>query len=459
MNPRFHSVLPHIAWPAPLSPSASSRLAMIYQLEQSQWWTPQALQRAQFEQLKNLLPYAVAHVPYYRQVLAGWGTADAVTPERWPQVPILTRAALRAAGADLHSRAVPREHGAVHQDQTSGSTGQMVHFLSTDLNAFFWKAFALREHFWHRRDFSQKLMSIRYVKEDAAKAAGGLHADAWGGPTEGVVRTGPAALYHIAGSIEFFAARVLAERPGYVLSHASVLRGLVEHFERSGQRPPGLLELRSIGESIDDDQRDHCRRVLGVPLVDAYTCQEAGYLASQCPDHDHYHVQSENVLLEVVDGEGRACAPGEIGRVLVTCLHNFAMPLIRYELGDLAEVGPACPCGRGLPVLRRVMGRYRNLVQLPSGVRRWPRMGFEYLDAIGPIELIQLVQRSLQDVHVRLVVRSPLTAAQTAALTAHIHTSLGHPFNLSFEEVAEIRSPVNGKIEHFISELPPPLRW
>jgi phenylacetate-CoA ligase len=104
-------------------------------------------------------------------------------------------------------------------------------------------------------------------------------------------------------------------------------------------------------------------------MVDMYTCQEAGYLALQCPDHPHYHVQSENVLLEVVDDQGLPCAPGEVGRVLVTSLNNFATPLIRYEIGDYAEVGAACSCGRGLPVLKRIMGRYRNLLTLPDGTR------------------------------------------------------------------------------------------
>jgi phenylacetate-coenzyme A ligase PaaK-like adenylate-forming protein len=71
-------------------------------------------------------------------------------------------------------------------------------------------------------------------------------------------------------------------------------------------------------------------------------------------------VQSESVLLEIVDDAGRACAPGRAGRVVVTSLHNFATPLIRYELGDLAEFGAPCACGRSLPVISRVLGRSRS---------------------------------------------------------------------------------------------------
>jgi phenylacetate-CoA ligase len=189
-------------------------------------------------------------------------------------------------------------------------------------------------------------------------------------------------------------------------------------------------------------------------MVDMYSSQETGYLALQCPDHPHYHVQSESVLLEVVDDQGRPCAPGEVGRVLVTCLNNFATPLIRYEIGDYAEVGEPCPCGRGLPVLKRIMGRYRNLLTLPDGSRRWPRLGYESkLQDIAPIELMQMVQRNLDEIDVRLVVPRPLSATEQESLTGFIQKNLGHPFRLRFEYVDSIRNPANGKIEQFISQV------
>jgi phenylacetate-CoA ligase len=88
-----------------------------------------------------------------------------------------------------------------------------------------------------------------------------------------------------------------------------------------------------------------------------YSSDEAGYIALQCPEGEHYHVQSESLLLEVLDAAGSACMPGQVGRVIVTTLNNFAMPLVRYDTGGDAEVGPPCACGRGLPVLRSLVER------------------------------------------------------------------------------------------------------
>lgn len=455
----FTSVMPQVAWPALLGQAGSNRLATQFQLEQSQWWSPQLMQAAQFEQLRQLLPHAARHVPHYRRALADFARPEAVTPERWAGVPLLRRADIAAGATPMRSEQVPLEHGNVHADQTGGSTGQPVNFFATDLSTYFWKVFALREHLWHRRDFSRKLMSIRFVKADAAAAATGRHSPQWGGPTEGVFRTGPAVLYHIQGSdISFFAEQVLAEQPGYILSHASMLSGLVEHFAKLGLRPQGLLQLRSIGEMMSGDLRERCRQVLGVPVVDLYSCQEGGYLASQCPDHEHYHVQSENVLLEVLDANGRACGPGEVGRVVITALHNFATPLIRYEVGDWAEVGPPCPCGRGLPVLSRVLGRHRNLLTLPSGEQRWPRLGYDELATIPQLRHVgrlQMIQTSLEEIDVRMLASTPLNEEQRAALTAIVQRNLGYPFRLRFEYVDEIRNPANGKLEEFISRLQP----
>jgi phenylacetate-coenzyme A ligase PaaK-like adenylate-forming protein len=79
-------------------------------------------------------------------------------------------------------------------------------------------------------------------------------------------------------------------------------------------------------------------------------------------------------------------------------LRDAADPL---RIGDYAEVGAPCPCGRGLPVLKRIMGRYRNLLTLPDGTRRWPRLGYESsLQDIAPIELMQMIQTGVDEIKV-----------------------------------------------------------
>jgi phenylacetate-CoA ligase len=194
-----------------------------------------------------------------------------------------------------------------------------------------------------------------------------------------------------------------------------------------------------------------------VPLVDTYSAQEVGYIALQCPEQPHYHVQSERILVEILADDGTPCRPGEIGRVVVTDLHNFATPIIRYDLGDQAEVGAPCPCGRGLPVLARIVGRRRGMLAYPDGRTAWPVFTVACRDAARFRE-IQLVQDRIDAIRLRVVPEEPLSAADRAALTAALHAALGHPFAVEIEVVDRLSRSPAGKLEEFVSHVLPPPR-
>ena len=198
-----------------------------------------------------------------------------------------------------------------------------------------------------------------------------------------------------------------------------------------------------------------CAEVWHARVTDIYSANEVGYLALQCPGRDSYHVQAESCFVEVLDDAGAPCGPGQSGRVVVTPLHNFAMPLIRYELGDYAEVGAACPCGRGLPVLSRVLGRTRNMVVLPNGDRRWPIFGAFHFAEIAPVRQHQLIQRGATQVEVRLVVDRALTDPELARIRGRVVESLGFPFELVFSFPSEIGRSPGGKYEEFRSDMGP----
>jgi phenylacetate-CoA ligase len=246
---------------------------------------------------------------------------------------------------------------------------------------------------------------------------------------------------------------LLGENPDYLISIASNARALAAYCGERGLRLPRLREVRTYGEALHSDIRAICRQAWDVPVVDMYSCAEGGYLALQCPEHEHYHVQSESAWLEVLNPEGLPCAPGEIGRVVITPLHNFAMPLLRYDIGDYAEVGPACVCGRGLPVITRIMGKVRNMLQLPNGDTRFPRFGEARFPRIAPVQQFQVVQKSLDTIEVILVVARTLTSAEEQKMREHVLKHLLHPFRVSFVYVDSIPRAASGKYEDFRCEV------
>jgi len=193
---------------------------------------------------------------------------------------------------------------------------------------------------------------------------GGCSPD-WGRSPGGLFRTGPAVGVNILTPIDQQAEWLARQNPDYLQTHPTVAHRLAEHCQANAIRLPKLKQVETISEILRQGTREAVRAAWGVPVVDMYSTREAGYLALQCPDHEHYHVQAESALVEVLNAAGHPCRAGETGRVYVTPLHNFAMPLIRYDIGDFAEVGPPCPCGRGLPVLTPnsppVFCRYRPM--------------------------------------------------------------------------------------------------
>lgn len=444
----IRSTLPGIAWPAVPDNAGTLMLAVQYQLEQTQWWPAPELERSQLRQLGLLLRHAYDTIPFWRERLEAAGYDPGIEPTReWLRtLPLLSRSDVQAQGDTLLSSRVPKEHGGVAKGETSGSTGRPITFYGTELTQFFWRAFTLRDHLWHKRDLSGTLAAIRIKVEKQVS-------EGWGPATDAAFTTGRCATLNIRTDIDEQLAWLDEQDPDYLITHPSNLRALIRRSGEKGWRPRRLREARTFSEALSEDLRALCRTVWDVKLCDLYSAEETGYIALQCPAHEHYHVQVETVLVEILDDSGNPCAPGELGRVVVTTLHNFAMPLIRYEIGDYAEAGAPCACGRGLPVIRRILGRMRNMLRLPDGRRFYPSFPAEAWAGIAPIRQLQVVQRTLHDIEIRLVAERRLSAGEKAELTTAFQRTLAYPFRIGFQYVTEIGRSGNYKFEDFISEL------
>lgn len=431
----LRSIVPGVTWPAFPDPAAANLLALAWQLDQSQWWAPDELAAMQDAQRAALAAHARATVPFYAEDRG-----------------IVTRAQLIAAGEALVSRAVPREHGAPVPIATSRTTGGAVALRATAVTQTLWHAMTLREHAWHARDLNAKLAAIRHVPPGEAAPPTGKTLAGWGPATRPLAPDAPAAVLSVRSSTAEQVDWLLREQPAYLMAFPTVVAGIARELARRGQTLPGLRALRTTSEQLGEDTRALCREVLGVELEDVYSCEEVGYIAMQCPGTEHYHVMSERLIVELVREDGAACEVGEPGRVVVTDLHNFATPLLRYDLGDYAEWGEPCACGRGLPTLARIRGRRRNLLAYPDGRTVWPVFTVACREA-AHYEVMQLVQGEDLGLTVRLVLGPgrTLTPRDRGALTAALHGALGHPFAVAFEVIDELARSPGGKLEELVS--------
>ncbi|OGA50861.1 MAG: hypothetical protein A3G25_10745 [Betaproteobacteria bacterium RIFCSPLOWO2_12_FULL_63_13] len=431
-------------------------LALQLQLDQSQWWPAAMIEKRQFEQLHGVLAHAQRNVPFHGPRLAAAGFDPRVPLDRdlWSRIPVMTRREVQLNRDALASRSIPPEHGAVREITTSGSTGRAITVLATEVHAIIWQAITLREHLWHRRDLAAKLAVIRSRSGGTAEYPAGRIEPGWGPSTDVAYRTGECAILNTSCTTAEQAEWLARQDPDYLLTTATRARELARLFRRSGQVLRRLREVRTYGEALADDLREQCRDTWGVPVVDMYSAEEIGYIALQCPEREHYHVQSENVLVEFLDDLGRPCRAGEIGRVVISSLHNFATPLIRYEIGDYAEVGAVCPCGRGLPVLKRIMGRVRNMLRMPDGNTRWPNFMLAKTRSDLPVAQIQIVQTALDTLELRVLPEQPLSSQERGRLLDYVRDWAGPQFKVQLRIVDAIPRGAGGKFEEFLSELP-----
>lgn len=451
LDPRLGQMIGDISdspWPQIAVGDRAILAALVHQFDQSQWLDTSTIVERQYAQLARVVTHHATHSPGFARRLtdAGLTVRQIVTPAGLATLPELTRVMVQDGGHLATAGTVPGHHGATTVTTTSGSTGEPVRITRTALNHLHWQALSIRFHLWAEPTGFGRFAAIRANVKDVEARQN------WGPPVSTLFETGALLTIGIETDIDE-QLRALAEfAPDTVLIYPSSLAALLDAMAAQGVALPSVRRWRTIGETVTADFRDRIALASTAPLIDCYSSAECGYVALQCPDNpENYHVMGETLIVEIIGDDGVAVAPGETGRVVITDLHNFAMPLIRYATGDHATAGGPCSCGRGLPTLTHFLGRTRNMVVKPDGTRHWPLTGRLFRD-VAPVRQFQFRQHSVERIEVRLVVERPLTAVEEAALTAHVQDKLRHPFDIELVYF-EGRLPTgkNGKFEEFMS--------
>ncbi|PCJ22734.1 MAG: hypothetical protein COA96_13610 [SAR86 cluster bacterium] len=440
------------AVPKPLveNSNGAALYGLLQQLNTSQFWTAEQLAKGQLQQLKNLLSYVILHSPYYKNQFSDLDV-NSLDLALFTKLPVLSRSSLQANNDSIDCTVVPAAHGKVTESMTSGSTGAPVELRATGLTATIWNAINMREHIWHKRDATQTSASIRWSANQTGMAPEGTHFNDWGSPINQFYQTGRSHYLNSGSDISAQIKWLQQLQPSYLMTHPSNLRALIDESLRRDIELPPFKEVRCVGENVTAQLRQTVRSQLNSSLVDFYSSEETGYVALQCPLLDHYHVQSESVIVEIVRDDGSACNLHEPGRILITSLRNYATPLIRYEIGDYGEFGEPCDCGRGLPVLSRINGRVRNMLHLPSGNKSWPNFGFRKMMEITPLRQFQVVQHELEKIELKLVVDEKLSPQQEAQVKKILCDNLGYPFTVNISYHSFLARSSGGKFEDFIS--------
>ena len=410
---------------------------------------PDKLRAYQENLLVPLLLHARRNVPFYKDRLAPIFRGDDVDLAAWAKVPILTRAEAQRQAKAMTALVVPPHGGPVTSGETSGSTGRPIHFLINDLANVASLGVTDRAFRWWDFDGTKSLASFVGRNRKGAQPPDGVTVTGW--------RVGFPGLHHMldmSADIDTQIDWLKRRSPHYLTAFSFTLLELAERLRVKGD-DLRFERINSVGTVMTDDIRDACKQTFGVKPIDHYGAREIGLLACECPWCDNYHTNSEIALIEVLDADGNPCPPGATGRVVITSFYNYAMPFIRYEIGDFAMTGPSrSKCPVKLPTLKQIMGRYRNSFALKDGRTIMPYVPMARFREFIAFEQLQVVQTDVDQIEVRYIPLGKGRPVDEAGLQACVRALIDASFNVRAVAVDGIPRSQTGKFEDYLSLVP-----
>lgn len=354
------------------------------------------------------------------------------------QIPIIDRPGIQNRMRELENLSVQGAFRKTGSLSSSGSTGRPMESPRSAASLELFQALNRRLYRWHQQSTNEKAAFIRQPIAEGVR-----HVASWSmgaGSGAGVVID--LMLPH-EKQLEI----LIREQPKYLVTFPSNLRQLLVASERQRKSPRSLTSVGLMAESVPSDLREACEAKWNVRTFATYSSSELGPMAFSCPERpQEYRVMSENILLEILDEEGKPCAPGQVGRVVATSLLDPLRPLIRYAIGDYAE---AVSSFDARARIGQVHGRSRNMFIRPDGSRLWPYFRTQAIADMRAVEQWKLIQTEPGAICVQLVTSSPLSNDQEAQIRdiAGEHLPAGTQITLEF--VAEISRSKSGKFEDF----------
>ncbi|HLH08203.1 MAG TPA: hypothetical protein VKW78_13270 [Terriglobales bacterium] len=411
--------------------------------------TAEQIRVVQKQRLQTLLCHAAERVPFYRERfrLGGIKSTD-ICAETLHQLPVLTRSDLQNPKNDLRATNWPAEH--IIANSSGGSTGRPVTVLQD-------------------RRYRDELLATAWIS-DAMQGwrFGDRTALLWGSPKDQsrfhsfrsrlVMRVRGVRLYDAFAMSETTMSRyhreLQAYEPHVLIGYASALTMYAQFLRDSDAKPSyPLVSVISSAERLDDEQRRLIEQCFGVAVFDRYGSREVGCLASECMRAEGLHLHPLDHIVETVDAITGEPVHDRPGKVLVTCLTNFVMPLIRYEIGDLAVMsGEPCRCGFPSIRLRKVLGRTSDFIQSPSGRHIHGEYFTHAFYGMRTVRQFQFIQKSRTDFLLRIVKTRDFGQQELAMIVSEMERALGAAAKLRIEFPESIAPSPSGKHRFTISE-------
>lgn len=420
-------------------------------MEDSQWWPRERLEALRVQRLRALLTNAATHVPYYRDLFArtGFDPAAVSSLTDLQRLPFLDKPLIRA-----HTDALKADDArGLARFNTGGSSGvPLIFYIGLERVS---------------RDVAAKWRATRWWGVDI----GDPEIVLWGSPIElgaqdrvrllrdRLMRTRLLPAFEMSDAkVESFIDEIRTLRPKMLFGYPSAFAHIARHAQRQGVRMDdlGIKVVFVTSERLYDHQRTLIEQSFGAPVANGYGGRDAGFIAHQCPSGS-LHITAEDVIVEIVDREGRVLPPGESGEIVVTHLATRDFPFVRYRTGDVGVLAAPddapCACGRTLPVLKEVQGRSTDFIVARDGtVMHGLALIYIVRDMPG-VAGFRIEQESLDLTRVKVMTEPGFPADGDVRIRAGMKARLGESVEVVVEHVAQIAAEGSGKFRYVVSKV------
>ena len=417
-------------------------------LEQSQWWPRERLETLRVERLRALLGHAATHVPYYRDLFRSLDfdprSVRAVTDLQ--RLPFLDKPLIRANTDALKAD----DARGLARFNTGGSSGvPLIFYIGNERVS---------------RDVAAKWRATRWWGVDI----GDPEIVLWGSPIElgaqdrvrrlrdGLMRTRLLPAFEMSDArVDGFIREMRAVRPRMLFGYPSAFAHIATRARRTGVRLDdiGVRTVFVTSERLYDHQRTLIEEVFGAPVANGYGGRDAGFIAHQCPQ-GAMHLTAEDIIVEIVDRDGRVLPDGQSGEIVVTHLATRDYPFIRYRTGDIGTLATTpCRCGRGLPVLQDIQGRSTDFIVAQDGTVMHGLALIYILRDLPGVEAFRIEQLTTDHTKVAVVAGPAYPADGDERVRQGFRARLGRTVDITVDHVEAIPAEGSGKFRYVVSRV------
>lgn len=441
MNPRL---VKNIIYPTYKFIKKDKVFLRLKEFESNQWLSREELRDLQWKKLNLLLEYVYENVPYYTQMFdeSGLKPGDIKSHDDYLKMPILTKEIIRNNGNRMITRERTRKGITCN---TGGSTGETLYFYKDQSASDFGAANVIRLNRWCGKDIGDReavLWGTPFDERRTKRIAGKVK--------DYVQNVLYLSTFNMSDeSMLQYSKRLRKFKPHLIRGYPSALFIFADFLKKKGITDIKPRAVISTGEKSYSFQKELMADVFGCEVYERYGSNEFGNIAHECSHHHGLHILTDMYYVEIIKDD----RPAETGEIVVTALHNYYMPFLRYKIGDKGILTDAqCSCGRGFPLLEEVTGRTFDMIVTPSGNALGGLFWTFVSCAVPGIKQFKVMQMIKSSVDFLIVPDSDFRKDSMKHLEKEIKEKAGADFNVNFRIVDEIPPAPSGKFRFIVSD-------